>query len=316
MVDENTFSEKRIIITILLIVVFYTFFVVFSDLDKIQKYFLQINLHYLFPIIGLMILSLFIRSFIQRIFLIDIGLNLSIKENFRLYLSGLSMIITPLGSGTIIKSHIIKKNYDISASRSMPVILFERFHDFLAISVVIVVSLFVVYSIESLVIIVISFSLILSFLFLLKGKKLSIVLNVLTSKIPFFRNRFEITSDFNESLIKIFSKKTFVTAVLLTLTSTFIEGFVVYLGFLAFDINFGYLETVQIYYTSLLTGALSLIPGGIGITEGSFLGLLLKNGLDTSLATSIIIFTRLSVIWFVTSIGIIVLYFTIIIKKS
>ena len=39
MVDENTFSEKRIIITILLIVVFYTFFVVFSDLDKIQKIF-------------------------------------------------------------------------------------------------------------------------------------------------------------------------------------------------------------------------------------------------------------------------------------
>jgi len=84
-----------------------------------------------------------------------------------------------------------------------------------------------------------------------------------------------------------------------------LDSLAVYIGFLAFNVDLGYLLTSQIYFTSLGYGILSLIPGGIGVTEGMADYLLVKQGLDLSIASSLIIFTRLTTLWFATIIGVI-----------
>lgn len=84
-----------------------------------------------------------------------------------------------------------------------------------------------------------------------------------------------------------------------------LDSLAVYIGFLALGVDLGYILTSQIYLTSLGYGVLSLIPGGIGVTEGVADYLLVQQGLTISVASSLVIFTRLATIWFATSVGLI-----------
>ena len=60
----------------------------------------------LLPIIFLFLLTGFgIQSLRQQILLKKIGVRIPLKENYLLYLAGLSMIVTPGGLGETIKSY-------------------------------------------------------------------------------------------------------------------------------------------------------------------------------------------------------------------
>ena len=62
-------------------------------------------------------------------FLDDINVRLTFKENLRIYFAGISLVSTPLGLGQAIKSQIIKEKYGISRSKTLPIIILERFFD-------------------------------------------------------------------------------------------------------------------------------------------------------------------------------------------
>ena len=56
---------------------------------------------------------------------------------------------------------------------------------------------------------------------------------------------------------------------------------------LAFNIEtISFLNSIAMYPTSVLVGVASLIPGGVGVTEGSLTGLLTLQGIDVSLVRS------------------------------
>jgi uncharacterized protein (TIRG00374 family) len=76
-----------------------------------------------------------------------------------------------------------------------------------------------------------------------------------------------------------------------------------YFGFLSFGIDLGFFTSIQTFYASVLFGSFFLIPGGIGATEGLFVTLLTQKNIELSLASSLIIFLRLSTIWFLTAVG-------------
>ena len=95
-------TSKKIIITVIFIAIFYAAFISYSNLEKIVDIYQKMNYLYLIPIISIFIFSIFLRSNIQKILLEQIGIKLSIKENMLLFFAGLSMIITPGGSGQMI----------------------------------------------------------------------------------------------------------------------------------------------------------------------------------------------------------------------
>ncbi|MGM0678330.1 MAG: lysylphosphatidylglycerol synthase transmembrane domain-containing protein [Pseudomonadota bacterium] len=58
-----------------------------------------------------------------------------------------------------------------------------------------------------------------------------------------------------------------------------------------------------IYALSLLAGALSFIPGGIGATEGIMALLLLAHGVEREIAFSLPIINRITTLWFAVAVG-------------
>ena len=81
-----------------------------------------------------------------------------------------------------------------------------------------------------------------------------------------------------------------------------------YVVLLAFNITtIDIVQTVAIYTTSVIIGAIMFIPGGLGVTEGSLAGLLSLSGIEFSLSLVIAIVIRLFTLWYPVSIGFVAL---------
>ena len=62
--------------------------------------------------------------------------------------------------------------------------------------------------------------------------------------------------------------------------------------------NLSYFQIVQIYTASIFLGAASLLPEGIGIVEGSLIGLLGVHGVEISTAPTLVIIIRILTLWY------------------
>jgi len=106
-------KKNRIFISILLVTLFYIIFTIFSDIEEIKNDYQNFNVFYFLPILPILFLSMFFRSLIQKYLLKKLGIDISTKSSFMIFLAGYSMIMTPGGIGLIIKSYLMEKNMDI-----------------------------------------------------------------------------------------------------------------------------------------------------------------------------------------------------------
>ena len=299
-------NKNRIFISILLVTLFYVGFTIFSDVDKIKNDYQNFNLFYFLPVLPILFISMFFRSLIQKYLLKKLGIEISTKSSFMIFLSGYSMIMTPGGVGLIIKSYLIEKKYGYKISKSIPLVFAERFYDILAVQVIILTTLFLFFSEISLILCIISISGLSLGIFLIKNKKFNYVIIKIATKLQIIGDDLDEQEKFLDGLKIIFEFKLFLKISIIITAIVFFEGIIFYLSFQIFGINMGYVESIQIYYTSMLLGALTLLPAGIGAIEGIFIVLLSEKNISLHLATSIILFMRFVSIWLLSAIGIII----------
>jgi len=92
---------------------------------------------------------------------------------------------------------------------------------------------------------------------------------------------------------------------LLSMIAWSIDAIVIYIVFLSFGLELNIIFTTLIIHSSFLLGNISIIPAGLGITELSAVGFLLQEGIQLSVATSLVIIIRLVTTWFATIVGLI-----------
>ena len=298
---------------ILATVFFYILLILISDVDEISKHFLQIRTEFLFLIFLLVFVSHIVKSFRQKDLLYMLGEKIPSSQNFVIYMAGLSLINTPGGVGTFIKSIYLKKSFKVPTDKSIAVIFLERYHDLLAGTSIILLSLSVYFSLISLSLVVISFVILVGVFFLIRNQNFSVFVYKKLSKIKFISQRLPDVGP-SESFSILTNPKNMTKGWLLSILGWGVDSLAVYLVFLALNIDLGYILTSQIYFTSLGYGVLSLLPGGIGVNESIADFLLVRQGLELSIASSLVILTRLSTMWFATIIG--VLFTRVAIKQN
>jgi uncharacterized membrane protein YbhN (UPF0104 family) len=115
------------------------------------------------------------------------------------------------------------------------------------------------------------------------------------------------------SLIKILSSlwQTKLTAksTLLTLLAWSFQGLILYFLLLEFGFEITIAMAISIYCLSLLIGAASLIPGGIGVTELGMIWLLTQIGVNNEIAFSASLLARMLTLWPAMAIGVISSFF-------
>ena len=295
--------KNKIIWIVFATIIFYILFILISDAKKISEDFLQIKPEFLILIFVLVFLSHLVKSFRQKELLSTLGEKISLKRNFVIYMAGLSLINTPGGVGTFIKSYYLKENTQVPIEKSISVIFWERYHDLLAGTTIILASLVLYFSLISISLIIISSIVLIGVYLLMRMQSFPLSIYKKLSKTSFISKNFPDLGP-SKSFSILANSKNMTKGWLLSGFGWAIDSLAVYAVFLALNVDLGYLLTSQIYFTSLGYGALSLLPGGIGVHESMQDFLLLQQGLELHVASSLVVLSRLSTIWFATILGV------------
>jgi len=244
-----------------------------------------------------------IKSSRQQILYKQIGVNIPFKTSILLFISGLSMILTPGGSGELIKSYYLKRRFDYPLAKTFPAVIIERLQDLTAVSgILLIIGLILDYNY-----IILLMTLLLSILLVIfvsgKKKKLFSFLLSILHKIPIIK---KYTASFSESY-QMFGELTSFKNMTKTLGVSFFawitDALMIYFIFIGFGLDFDIIFSTFAMYSSLLLGVLTMIPAGVGVTEVSFVEILKSEGIDTAISTSLVIFYRLIAFWSVTVLG-------------
>ncbi len=90
-------------------------------------------------------------------------------------------------------------------------------------------------------------------------------------------------------MVLLNSSKTTAKAWIISIFSWLIEILSAYFVFQSFGIDLHIIEVGQIVYTSILIGALSFLPAGIGLTEGSIITLMVEKGYELSIVSAMVL---------------------------
>lgn len=286
--------------------VFYISFAIYSDANKLVIHFWNINLRYLFPILLSFSATIFIKGIRQFLLLRAIGIRMEFKENLLIYLSGLSLIATPFGIGQVVKSFFLFKKYDQPISKTVPIVVLERYHDLLALFCFMVILL-LIGNIKILEIpILIGGILLLLVIILIKSVRMIQFMQKKLGRVKVLAMSKDSTLAFSTSLNLLSSKKSLFYCWLVSMAAWALEAVGIFLCFKSFNLNFDFIFTTAFGFSSVFLGAISFIPAGAGITEVIFVQLLSSYGLELSMASAVVIFYRLCSIWYSTFIGAVV----------
>ncbi len=307
MKNTNLISKKIIWVIISTVIIYSIFLFIFDSqiiYEKIENFEIKFV-----PIILTMIVLGWGILFLRWNFLLKKqSINVPVKENFLIYLSGFVLAISPLKSGELLKSELLKNKFDINRTKTVPIIVMERFYDIIGTIFVAVVVGFFFLGVSFLPIIFIVSILSIGIFFVIYTKS---VFNFLVSKVfrIKFLKKFKEPLENSQDIFRTSSTpKLIFVSTGLTILWRFIEGIGIYFVLLGFNIDIiEYLEIISIYSTSIILGAASMLPAGIGITEGSFGSLLSLTGIEISFAVVLGIVIRLFTLWFGVGIGFIAL---------
>ena len=109
----------------------------------------------------------------------------------------------------------------------------------------------------------------------LEKRKFVATISNLSIKVKFLSKFTEPLLDSYDVVHKSTRGKVSIIAILLSTSQWLVVSTAVYFTLLAYDItNISILEVIPLYLSSIVLGAVSLLPGGLGISEGSLAGFL------------------------------------------
>lgn len=276
-------------------VVIYFAMTIYGDYDRVLAAISSFYMGYIPILLILAFTNYLLRALKWHYFFKVLILDISLKENLWVFLSGLLMAVTPGKFGEIWKSWLIRdlRGYDLR--RTVPIVFMDRITDVVAMLTLASFGVFV-FRVS-----ILSFSLVvailLSMLMVLRSK--TIMLKIFGKSA-----RFDNLRDAYLSSLDLLKLRPFILTVLISLVAWFMECLAFYLTFRGLSVEVGLFESTFIYAISSIAGALTMLPGGLGVTEASLAGLsshLMMLDESTTVAATLII--RTVTLWFAVGVG-------------
>ena len=288
--------KKNLLLGILGIIAIYAIILIAFDVNIISEKINDFDFQYLLFIIPLIPLTWGVLFLRWNLLLKNSAIDIPLKDNFMIFISGFALGVTPGKVGELIKAQLLKNKFNIPRSKTAPLVIVERFYDFFAIAIISLFGILVFeYSIYIFTILSVG---IIIFLTITSSEKLFLKFLQKIEKIKFLRN-------FSSELPKSFTiiqkstrGKIFPLSIILSVIFWILDSIIAYLTLLAFGIDIiDYFVLMSIYTSSIILGVISFLPLGIGVVEGSMVGFLSLNGIEFSLATVIVVFIRFFTRW-------------------
>jgi uncharacterized protein (TIRG00374 family) len=219
--------------------------------------------------------------------------------------AGLSLSITPGKLGELVKAYLLRELRGTPVTQTAPIVVAERVSDLVALLVLAIVGV-AAYGVAPTAVAAAG-ALIATGLVLLAWTRPTVALIDFVTRPPRTRRFRDPLRETLRQLAALCRPATLATATLIAIPAWGCEciGFsVVCNAFAGVHVDLGL--AVVIYAGTTIAGALSLLPGGLGVTEGAMTLALIDGAshMDRATATAATLLTRLATLWFAVLLGV------------
>jgi len=281
----------------------------YSDLPQMVKALVNFRWEFLPLILGLTLFNYFWRFIKWQFYLGRLEIHIHWFKSLLIFLSGLTMAITPGKVGELLKSYLLKTATGAPVSRTSPIIVAERLTDGIAMIGLALTGLILYRSGWELLLalLIVGCTIIL----IIQNRQLSLALLGFGERMPIVSRIAHLIRTFYESSYTLFQWRPLLLAILIGLISWSGECgalFFVYAG-LGIPVSLDlFIKSMFILAVSSLVGSVSGLPGGLGTADGSMLGLThLLITPSKAIAGAATLLIRLCTLWFGLGLGVIAL---------
>lgn len=293
--------RQRIFISIAIAAIIYLGFVIYIDYEKLILSFIKFN-WLLLPV--LLVLSLgnyIVRFFKWEYYLKLIQVPLKRADSFSIFMSGLIMSVTPGKMGELLKSYLIKQVNSTPVSKTAPIVLAERATDFLSLTIMALIGAYI-FDYGKNIAMIIGMILILSVI-ILSNKTIFIMLTNIISRINFISKYADKIQTAYDSSSRLLAIRPLLLMILVSTISWGFECIGYYIILKNFELNVSVVWSFFSYSFSTIVGAVSMLPGGLGVTEGSLTLMGFQKGLAENDAVATTFIIRVVTLWFAVLVG-------------
>jgi uncharacterized protein (TIRG00374 family) len=295
-------KSSKVWLIVLFAVVVYLLMGIYANFGRLLLMLKNFRWTFLFVLFVLATTNYFFRFLKWDFFLRKAGVYLNLKDNLFIFISGLSMIVTPGKLGEIWKGWLIKDINGDELSKTIPVVILDRITDVLGLAIL---SLFgVLYYKQGIYLLFLLLLFFLLFFVLLKSERLG---GRFISKLETKMGRYaENVRAMHGTFKELSDPQDLIGMSILSAFAWFFECLGLYFVILGFNETMALPLATFIFSFASLAGAVSMIPGGLGVAEATISGLLQFFGIATAISVGIALIVRLGTLWYGAILGIVI----------
>ena len=297
--------RRRLIFTVLLTLVALTTLGLWGDLRQAGPALKGFPWLWLPAIAFFGFMNDFIKFLRWNLYLRKLELKVPLADSLRIFLSGLSMSATPGKVGLLLKSHMLKKCCGRSLMANSPIVMAELYMDIIALAIISLMGLNYMGPEH-------------------RGWLLALCLVPLVGLVPrvpeyalellgrtrLFAGRASSLHQALTEMFGLFGPATTARALAITLLAWVSEGVALCLIVSGLGYEISLMRATVIFGFSTLLGAVSMLPGGLIVTDAGLMGLLVSSGLPTTPAAVAALLARLFTLWLAVAVGSLTLIFS------
>lgn len=305
---NNLFKLKTIkiaVVTFLVGIVLYGVLSFYSGYDNLSNALSIFPIKTFLPLILVLVFfGLFLRGLRWHYYLRQTEITeVPFLESMHIFLASFALTVTPGKIGELVKSAFLKNKYNVPVSKTAGILLMERLMDL--IGVLILASCAFFFSGKAVWIFIVTSLVVIILVALICFEKLYKPLLLRLAKLNYFGVIFQKILEILITSRSLFTFKIITISILFSVIAWGAEAFAFWLVLSGFGLNITFFGAVFIYAISTIAGAISMLPGGLGSTEVTMLGLLALQGVIVANAVPAVLLIRLSTLWFVPAVGVI-----------
>ncbi len=239
-----------------------------------------------------------------QFYLRSLGLEVPRGESLLIFLAGFSLTVTPGKLGEAVKSLLLRQARQIPVARTAPIVIAERLTDLMGLLLLAGIGAFS-FPIDRRLLVAAA-ALVALGLAMITVDPLARRLLALAVRLPVLHRFADKLREGHDAAVTLLRPAPLLLGVALSVMAWWLECLAFYLvvnGFTGASI--GLHPATFIYAAMTVAGALSFLPGGLGVTEAGMLFMLttLGTGLTRGTAAAATFITRVATLWFAVMVG-------------
>jgi uncharacterized protein (TIRG00374 family) len=233
-----------------------------------------------------------------------LGLPVAPRDSLLVFLAGFSLTVTPGKLGEAVKAFLLRASHGYPVARTAPIVIAERVTDLLALLLLALAGIFH-FDVDRRFLVA-GAVLVLGGVLVVSIDPLAEAALALAARLPGVRRFAPKLREMHVATAALLHPRPLALATAISTASWFLECLAFWTVVRGFPgVGLGVRAATFIYATMTIAGALSFLPGGLGVTEAGMLALLVRfgTGLDRGQAAAAVFVTRGATLWFAVALG-------------